>query len=48
MEYNVQGYYAQGWEDVFTAETREEANRVIEEYRRGEPGIAFRVKGKRG
>lgn len=43
-EFEVQGYYAGGWECVTTEDTRKEARARLKEYRENEPGTAFRRK----
>jgi len=43
-EYDVQGYYSEGWETVFTASTIEEAREILKDYRVNESGTAFKIK----
>lgn len=43
-EFNVQGNYGHGWEDVYTAETRKDARERLKEYRLNEPQYPHRLK----
>ena len=43
-EYEIQGYYAHGWECVTTEETWKAAKAQLACYRANEKGTAFRVK----
>ena len=42
-EYRVQGYYAQGWEEVTAEDNRKDAKERLRECRENEPGTAFRI-----
>lgn len=42
-EYTVQGFYAHGWEDLTTEETRKEALEQVKCYRKNEGGT-YRIK----
>jgi hypothetical protein len=42
--WEVRGYYAGGWEAVYTASTKAEALQILKDYREGERGTAFTVK----
>ena len=46
-EFEIQGYYGQGWECVTTETTRQLVRDQIKLYRQNEPGIAFRFIKKR-
>lgn len=46
-EYVVQGNYGQGWEDVYTGETKQDALDRLNEYRRNEP-YSFRLTTRKG
>jgi hypothetical protein len=42
-EYQVLGYYGQGWEEVFTASTMKEAREILQDYRLNESAISFKI-----
>lgn len=46
-EYQIQGYYSYGWEEVTAEETRSEGKERLKEYRENEPGTPFRMIKKR-
>jgi len=46
-EYEIQGYYGQGWECVTTEETRKEAKEQLDCYRKNEIFNAHRIVKKR-
>lgn len=46
--WEVRGYYAQGWEAVYTASTKAEAVQILKDYRESEKGTAFDLKMVRG
>lgn len=46
-EYNIEGFYAYGWEPVTCEGTWREARKRLQEYRENEPGTAFRIKKAR-
>lgn len=46
-EYNIQGDYGYGFEDVCCEDTWREARERLREYRENEPGVAFRIKKAR-
>lgn len=41
--FDIEGFYAQGWEPVTAADTRKEARELLATYRENEPKIAFRI-----
>lgn len=43
-EIQVQGFYADYWEEVYTGTTKRDALDRLKEYRANEAGIPFRVK----
>jgi hypothetical protein len=43
MEYNIQGFYAHGWETVTAEADRVAAVAQLKTYRDNEPGTAFRI-----
>ena len=46
-EWDVQGNYGHGWEDVTTEETYREARARLREYRENEPTVAHRLHCRR-
>lgn len=46
-EYEIQGNYAHGWEEVTSEDTRKEARERLKEYRENERGTAFRIVKRR-
>lgn len=42
-EYEIQGNYSFGWEQVFTASTMTEAREILSDYRKNEPTTPFRI-----
>jgi hypothetical protein len=42
--FDVEGFYAAGWECVTGAETRKEAREYLKDYRQNEPDTAFRIR----
>lgn len=46
-EYVIQGYYANGWEDVHTEPTRAGALEQVRLYRQAETGTPFRIRKRR-
>jgi hypothetical protein len=46
-EYEVQGYYAHGWECVTAEDDRKEARARLREYNENEPQYAHRIVKKR-
>jgi len=46
-EYNIEGFYAYGWETVTCEDTWREAREMLKCYRENEPGTAFRIKKAR-
>ena len=46
-EFNVQGNYGFGWEDVCAESTYREARERLREYRDNEPGYPHRIKVRR-
>lgn len=43
-EYDVEGYYAHGWERVCTESDKVEAKARLSEYNDAEPGVAHRIR----
>lgn len=43
-EYEVQGYYAGGWECVYTAESMAEARAILRDYRNNDGATPYRVR----
>lgn len=46
-EYEIQGYYSEGWEMVTTETTWPAAKAQRKTYRENEPGVSFRIVKKR-
>jgi len=43
-EYDIQGYYGDGWETVTTEETRKAAREQLKCYRENDPHYPYRIK----
>ena len=46
-EYQIQGYYGQGWEEVCSEDTWKEASARLKEYAQNEPQCPHRIVKKR-